>query len=274
MKYTAQSSKYIFKNFLYLFPLAVLPAFFLALSTDKASIDCLVETLRGGALQEMHFHHVFRAISVLNFASWPAIVAGFISMLAIVVCVALMMALIEKHFRIGKRTFNGLFSKLNDYLPSTLWYGALLLVIYELWTLITSALIFSMSRITILPLAYALIALAFLGMHVVLIYLVGIIYLWLPCMQITGFRAIEALHYSYQLLAPVKWRILAGQIAFLLFVEAVVGALAVVVGSVTFTVLTTLLYAILIMVYCVRMQIVYFDRDNIERADLRNYYGR
>lgn len=274
MKYTAQSSKYIFKNFLYLFPLAVLPAFFLALSTDKASIDCLVETLRGGALQEMHFHHVFRAISVLNFASWPAIVAGFISMLAIVVCVALMMALIEKHFRIGKRTFNGLFSKLNDYLPSTLWYGALLLVIYELWTLITSALIFSMSRITILPLAYALIALAFLGMHVVLIYLVGIIYLWLPCMQITGFRAIEALHYSYQLLAPVKWRILAGQFAFLLFVEAVVGALAVVVGSVTFTVLTTLLYAILIMVYCVRMQIAYFDRDNIERADLRNYYGR
>lgn len=274
MKYTAQSSKYILKNFLYLFPLAVLPAFFLALSTDKTSIDCVVETIHSGALQEMHFHHVFRAISVLNFASWPAIVWGLVGMLAMVICVAMMMALIEKHFRIGKRTFNGLFSKLNDYLPSTLWYGTLLLVIYELWALITSVLIFFMSRITILSLAYALMVIVFLAMHVVLIYLIGLLYLWLPCMQITGFRAIEALHYSYQLMAPVKWQILVGQIAFLLFVEALVGVLAAVIGSVAFTVLTTLLYAILIMVYCVRMQIAYFDRDNIERADLRNYYGR
>ena len=89
-------------------------------------------------------------------------------------------------------------------------------------------------------------------------------------MQITGFKTREALYYSNQLAAPVKWKILAGQLVFLLTVDAVICACALyAVNIYVFTALTTALYAAMIMVYCVRMQIAYFDLDNIERADLK-----
>ena len=107
-----------------------------------------------------------------------------------------------------------------------------------------------------------------------LLYFVGMIYLWLPCMLLTGFRPIEALYYSNQLVTnKVKWAILGGQLFFLLLAEGVMSVCAVFLPNpVIFVVLTTLMYAVLLMVYCVRMEIAYFDRDHIERADLRKYY--
>ena len=33
-------------------------------------------------------------------------------------------------------------------------------------------------------------------------------------------------------------------------------------------------YAFMIMLFCVRMQIVYFDRTQMERADLKPYYAK
>ncbi len=274
MKYTVQSGKYITKNFFYIFPFAILPALFLSVSTDHDAIYCAVETLFSGQLKDFHFEHLFHAVSVLNFGSWQSVISGILGLILMVACVAMMLALIEKHFRIGKRTFNGIFSKINDNLISTCGYAFLLFAIYELWALILAALLFFASRIAFAPIAYALMAFFFLGMHVVLIYTIGLIYLWLPCMQITGFKALEALHYSYQLMAPVKWKILVGQIAFLLLTEVLVMICAtfLAVGSPAFIVLTSALYALLIMLYCVRMEIAYFDRDNMERADIRSYY--
>lgn len=273
MKYTVQSTKYITKNFWYIFPFAIIPAFFFAFSVDKEAIYCALEIFASGDLSGFHFSHLFRAVSVLNFASWQAIVFGIIGIVLMVVCVAMMLALLDKHMRIGKRTYNGLFSKLNDNIVSTCGYALLLVIIYEFWSLITSALLFFFSRIPLAPIAYTLSVLGFLAMHLLLIYAVGAIYLWLPCMQITGFKAMEALHYSYQLVSKVKWRILLGQIVMLLLVECIVCTIAVFIASEAgFMLLSATLYALLIMLYCVRMEIAYFDRDNIERADLVKYY--
>ena len=274
MKYTARSSKYILKNFWYIIPFAIIPAFFLSLSTDHEAVFCAMETMLSAKPTEHHFIHIFSAISVLNFSSWQAVVFGLVASVCIVVCVAMMMALLDKHMRIGKRTYNGVFAKLNDNLLSTCGYVLLVLFIYELWSLITAALLFFFTRIPSVAIAYGLSAVVYLLMHIVLIYLIGLIYLWLPCMQITGFRAIEALQYSYQLIAPVKWKILIGQVTLLLLVECLVCVCAyfTAVGSGLFTLLTTVLYTGLIMIYCVRMMVAYFDRDNIERADLKKYY--
>ncbi|MBO7298004.1 MAG: hypothetical protein J6U60_03035 [Clostridia bacterium] len=273
MKYTVQSGKYIAKNFWYILPFAIIPAFFFAFSVDKEAIYCALEIFASGDLSGFHFAHLFRAISVLNFASWQAIVFGLIGIVLIVVCVAMMLALLDKHMRIGKRTYNGLFSKLNDNLVSTTGYALLLVLLYELWALLTSAILFLFSRIAITAVAYSLSIIGFLAMHLLLIYAIGAIYLWLPCMQITGFKAMEALHYSYQLMSPVKWRILFGQIVILTLVELLVCTIAVFVPSETaFMLISAALYALLIMVYCVRMEIAYFHRDNIERADLEKYY--
>jgi len=112
----------------------------------------------------------------------------------------------------------------------------------------------------------------FLFMHVVLIYVVGRIYLWLPCMQITGFRAFEALSYSQYLVEAFKWKLLAVQLVVLLFVEGFIYLCVLSPYTWLFTLLTTIVYTFIIMLFCVRMMVAYFDREQIERADLKKYY--
>ncbi len=275
MRYTVQSTKYVFKNILYLFPFAILPALFLSLSTDQSAVGSVIKELFSGEINEWSFTEIFRAISILNFASWEAIVFGLVGIIVIVPCVALMMALLEKHMRIGKRTFNGLWGKLNDNLISTCGCVLLLLAIYEIWSLLLAAFMFLFSRITVLVVAYIFTGLSFIAFHVLLVVVISTIYLWLPCMQITGFRAYEALVYSYHLMGQIKGRIIAAQLVILLFAEAMLCACAVfVTASPAFNIITALLYAGMLMTYCVRMQIAYFDRDHIERADLVKYYQK
>ena len=181
MKYTLQSSKYVFKNFIYLFPFAILPAVFFAVSTDKTAITDIVKALLSGNMSNWTFSRLFNAISVLNFSSLKSIVFGLTGVVLIVFCIALMMALLEKHMRIGKRTYNGLMGKLNDNFMSTLCVVLTVLAIYELWVLLLSAFLFLLSRITIVYVAYGLAILAFVAFHILLMTSVGAIYLWLPC---------------------------------------------------------------------------------------------
>lgn len=272
MKYTVQSGKYILKNFFYIIPFAVLPAFLLSLATDEQALVSVLQKLANEDIIHWEYKELFRAISVLNFGSLKSVISGLLGSIMIIVCVAMMMALIEKHFRIGKRTYNGLFSKLNDNLISTAGYVFLILVIYEVWTLLLSAFLYAISRIPQVAVSYPLAAIFFILMHVLLIYIIGALYLWLSCMQFTGFKAMEALHYSNQLLAPLKVRLLGVQLLTLFFAEFLICLCVVLAPNfVFFTIITTVLYAIMIMLYCVRMQIAYFDRDNIERADEKKY---
>ena len=275
MKYTAQSTKYVFKNFFYIFPFAVFPAFLFSVSTDENALINVLTALFEKRISDWKFFELFRAVSFLNFSSWKASVFGFIGLIVLVLSIALFMALLDKHFRFGKRTYNGIFSKLNDNFVSTCGYTLLLFVMYELWSLIAATFLFFSSRIPLIWCSYLLSGVLFIILHIMLLYAVGSIYLWLPCMQITGFRSFESLRYSYQLVEPVKWKILLGQIAVLLSIEAlIVGCIFALPNKILLTVATTFLYAIVVMIYCVRMQITYFERDNLERVDLLTYYKR
>jgi len=182
------------------------------------------------------------------------------------------MAFLDKHMRIGKRTFTGIFSKLNDNFVSTAGFVLLLLAMYELWALLVSTFVYVVSLIPVVWLAYILACGCYLFMHVVLIYAVGKIYLWLPCMQITGFKAFEALHYSQYLMSTMRWKLLLSQLGILFFVEALIALCALTPVTWLFTLLTTVFYVLVIIIFCVRMMVAYFDRDQIERADLRRYY--
>lgn len=275
MRYTLQSTKYVFRNLIYLFPLAILPALFFSMSTDEEAIIESVTAFLKGNLGDWKFLTLFRAISILSFSKWLGIIFGIAGLVVIVPCVSLMMALIEKHFRIGKRTFNGMWGKLNDNLLSTCGFAVLVFAIYEVWALITSALLFLMSCLSPTVLAYISASIVFVAMHVLLMCLIGSIYLWLPCMQITGFRAFEALQYSRQIATTrVKLRILFSQLFFYFAAEAALCLCAFLTNLLVFYIFTTLVFVFLIMLFCVRMQVVYFDRAQLDRADLIKYYQR
>ncbi len=270
--YTKQTNKYVFKNFLYIFPFALVPAFFMSLSLACEDMSLVTTAFFTGKLSTWTFSNVFHAISVLNFGSWQSVLSGIGGLIVIIPCVALFTAFLEKHMRIGKRSLNGLLSKLNDNFASTFLYVSLILVIYEIWALILAAMLYFMSQIGNLVVAYAFIVLTFISFHVLLLYALGTIYLWLPCMQITGFPILEALQYSHQLVMPVKWGIFLEQFSFILFGEIVVGACVLFVPDrLIFTIITTAIILVFLMYYVVRMQIIYFDRDQIERMDLKKY---
>ena len=273
MKYTIQTGKYIFKNFFYVVLFALIPAFALSLSLAEEDIITVLKAVVAGDFSTWTFFELFSAISVLNFSSWHSVLSGMVGVIVIVPCVALLMAYLDKHMRFGKRTFNGLLPKLNDNFISTFGYTALFLLIYEVWALLLSALLFLASLIPNTIAVYIIAGSVFVGMHIALLSAIGAIYLWLPCMQITGFHAVEALQYSHQLVTSVRWRILFGQLLFLFGTETLIVLCAWFLPDVViFTTLTTVLFTLLLLFYCVRMVIAYFDRDQIERADLRKYY--
>lgn len=272
LTYTVQTSNYIWKNFLYIVPFALIPAFFLSLSVAGETISAVLKAFFTGNLSAWTFFDLFRAISVLNFGSLGSALSGFLGMVVIVPCVALLTAFLEKHMRIGKRTFNGILEKLNDNFFSAFLFGVLVLVVYEIWSVIAAAMLYFISLIPNLPTAYVFIVLVFLALHAVLLYALGALYLWLPCMQITGFPVMESLQHSYQLVQPVRWGIFAEQVTFLLLTETVIGVCAVFLPqSLIFTIITTALIVFLLLYYFVRMEIVYFDRDHIQRMDLKKY---
>lgn len=271
MKYTVQTTKYIFKNFFYVLPFAVVPALFFALSISNEAVQSVLTNLLNGTPHDS-FWNYFQAVSLFNFSSWETVVAGLLGIIAVIVSVSMLMAFLEKHLRIGKRTFNGLLSKVNDNLISTFGFAILCLTVYEVWSVLLSALCFLVTGISDVVVAYILLGIVYLAMNFVLLYALSIFYLWLPCMQITGFRAFEALRYSYQLVAPIRGRLVWKQWVFLLFVEALIGlsVLWVESGTMSFAV-ATVLFTVILLIYCVRMQIVYFDCAQIERADLKKY---
>jgi hypothetical protein len=265
----------MFKNFLYIAPLAIWSALMLALAFDQNSVSIVLKNFFSGApnAEIAPFFVIFRCISILNFRSVGVFFADLAGIVLLIVSISLMMALIEKHMRIGKRTFNGLFSKLNDNLISTGSICLLYVVIYELWALITSALLFCVSLFNSPAAVYVFSVIVFFGMHFVLLYIVSLFYLWLPCLQITGFRAFEALRYSYQLVSPVKMKIVLGQWISVSVMEVLLAVCAVFVqGTVPSLILAAILYMFMTMIFCIRMQVVYFDRAQMERADLRRYY--
>ena len=269
MKYTVKSNNYIFKNLFHILPFAILPAFFLSISTDEKALISVLQKAFGGVPQKLTFSEIFRAISILNFSSWQSVVFGVLGVVLMFVCLAMMLAMLEKHFRIGKRSYRGLLSKLNDNLLSTAGIGFLIVSFYQVWTLVLSIGLFIFSKIFITAFAYSMLGLFLVLMHIALIYVIGLIYLWLPCMQITGFRAVQALYYSHRLVHSVKWRILIGQLFMLLFAETLICLCAYFAPNpIIFTILTTALYCWMMMLFCVRMQMVYFEREHLSHADV------
>ena len=273
MRYTIKTIGYNGKNFFYVFPLVILPAFLLALTVAREDVFAVWSKLASGALQEITFLEIFQVVSIFNFSSWTTVLFGFLGFIALVVCVSLLMAFTDKHMRFGKRTFNGVFNKLNDNLTSTFGFAVLMFVLYELWTLVLSAVL-TLCLQASAPFAYVLAGVAFVAMHFGLTYLISFIYLWLPCMQITGFRTFEALRYAYMLCEPVQMRLALWQSVTLLLAEGVIFATTLFLPAppVVSAFVTTALYGILVLQFCVRMQIAYFDRGQIERADLKKYY--
>ena len=272
MKYTSGTLRYISKNFFYVVLFAAIPAVFFAISSNVEAARSVLNNLLNGNPRD-EFWNIFHTVSIFNFSSKKSIISGLVGVVVLVLSIAMLTAFLEKHMRIGKRTLNGLFSKVNDNLLSTTALIVLFLLIYELWALILSALWYFVTGVSNTVIAYILLAVVYLAMHFVLLYVMSLFYLWMPCVQITGFTVIDSLAYSYRLLAPIQFKLVFVQLCVLLGCEGVIGVTIMLLQwNLAGTIVASVLFTALILIYCIRMMIVYFDRAQLDRADLKRYY--
>lgn len=262
--------KYIAKNIWYVLPFALIPAVFLALSIDYTSISDLMHAFFAGE-PRADFLEYLRVWSFLRIDSW---VGGIYSVLAIVCCViflSFMLAFVEKHMRIGKRTVSGVFSQLGNLALSSLAVTLVYFVLYEAWSVILSALLFVVAQIHVIALVYVLFFVVLFAGTYALLYLATVFYLWLPCRQITGFGVYDAFLYSYRLAMGVRRKLmLSWLVSFAAFVAIVAGVAL--LPEIVFRLVTIVLFAALFLSFGVRMETVYFAADKLDREDeIRSY---
>lgn len=120
MRIVFGSLKYLFKNIWYILPYAILPAVFFTLLLDYSAISDLVGAFFSGT-PNSDFLLNFRAMSLLRIDLLGGIytVCAFV---CFVVFETLMLSVVEKHMRLGKRTMSGAFTQFGNLLLSVIGF--------------------------------------------------------------------------------------------------------------------------------------------------------
>lgn len=266
MKYIKDTLNYIFKNFFFLIVFALLSAVSHAFLRDNKTYFDFFLVINDGNSPD--FAHVYRNFSmILTDHSWLGIVTVVLYLLTI----PLALAMIEKHMRIGKRSFSGIFSRLNNNILSTTLLIVLFLILYELWSVVLSALIVLIGYCLSGVIAQVLISVVILAMYVLILYLVTPFFVWLPCVLVTGYRYSEGFVESFRLIDRKKNGI-AFSIAFPLIIFNVVQIIFKIIFGKVYMPIKLIIYLLYFVYYAALCFVVYFDLTDTERMDRKKKY--
>lgn len=273
MNYMNSTIQYVFKNLWYIVLLSVLPGICLSGMADIGAMHDFYSNFFTGKLSEITWPQIFHTFSIYRFSDGLSVLLSVVSFFAIVLCASLLLALIDKHMRIGKRTLNGIVNKLNDNVLSTCGITLLFSAIYEVWALIFASLTFAIfATIPILALQYVLFVLLLIFGGFALLYVITLFYLWLPCIQITGFQLFEALRYTNQITENIKRRLIVAMATSVVIGNILIVPAAIFLPPLIVYVIMLLVYMFYFMLFTVRMEVVYFDAAQLEREDLKTRY--
>ena len=270
MRSLRDSWKYIFKNLWFVLPFAVLPAVFLALSLDYTAIYSFMHGFFSGE-PRFGFIEYFRVWSFIRIDSWLGGIYTVFAFVSILFCSALMLAFVEKHMRIGKRSLSGVASALKNVLFSAFLITLVYTALYEIWAIIFSAVIFMVSSIHVTALVYVLFIAAFLLFTYGLLYVVTVFYLWLPCRQMTGFGPYNAFLYSYRLMVGIRWELVLSYLISFVAALLLLGAASFAPEAV-FRIVAIVVYVVLFLSFLIRMETAYFATDKLDREDSLQSY--
>ena len=269
MRIVFGSLKYCFKNLWYILPFAIVPGILLAFCLDYNSISAIVSDFFAGK-PPADFLLIFYSLSLFHPNVWGIVffVSAFI---ACAVFMALMLSLVEKHMRIGKRTGSGAFSQFFNLLAFSFGITLLYLVLFEIWAVVVSAVMFAVSAVKSVPTIYALDVMCFIFLTLILIYVMTVFYLWFPCKQITGLKNHDSLAYSYRLVTGVRGRLILSILISMAVGFVLIAGLSL-LPQYVFYIVASLFVMLVFLNFGVRMETVYFATDKIDREDLIRSY--
>lgn len=270
MRVVFEHWKYIFRNLWFVLPFAVVPAVFLALSVDFAGIKVVADNLFSGPF-DLDFVQIFHAWSFFRFDSVSGVLYSVFALICLVFFTSLLLAFVEKHMRIGKRTLSGILNQLENHISSVIFIVLLLFFLYEAWAGVLSAVLYlicSISSETVAKVLFVEVSLLFIA---ILLYLITIVYLWLPCRLQTGFGLYSSFLYSYRLVMGVRFKL------YLSFAITYIPCFLVLFFSALgphwlSRLIAIVLYLFGYLSFCVRMESLYFYTDKLDREDLLRSY--
>ncbi len=260
---------YLFRN-LWVLPFAVMPAVFLALSLDLSAIGALVQGFFTGD-PRLDFVSYFRAWSFIRVDSVLGGVYSVLAFACIVIFTSFLLTFVEKHMRIGKRSLSGGYQGFVNILFSVFVVTLVYTCLYELYALLLSALLFVVSRIQADAVVYILFIVVFILLTWALLYCVTVFYLWLPCRQMTGFGFYNAFVYSYRLMSNVRWNLILSYLISVTAAFLLLGAFSL-LPEPLFRIIAVLLFVLLYLSFCIRMETTYFETDKLDREDIIHSY--
>ena len=263
--------KYMFKNFWYVIFCGLVPAVFLALTFYYRATSSVVRDFCTGNLQA-DFLLLLRTCGLIRIDSALGGIYTALGYLLTVLFAAVLLALVEKHMRIGKRTLNGIGREVKYLLLPTACIVFLFLALEEACAIVLSSLVFAILQLKATVLKYILSVCAFFLVFFVLLYVIEVFYLWLPCLQITGFRPYHAFLYSYRLSAGVRWKLIASHALSLAALLAVIGGAAFIRQPVIFYSIAFVFCFFYFSAFFIRMETAYFQTDKLDREDIIKSY--
>ena len=268
MKYIVNTLKYLKSNLLLLPALAVAMVAFAPIF-DYAAFEQIATSFSDGRICSS-FNVWLCFFLPVHTENWLTVLLSVLGYIVLIVDLSYMQSLTDKHVRFGSKSFRSIMSSLSV----NFWYGltlaALLAVAAALNAFIFAAVMKTFAMFTA---PYIFVCGVVICGLLTIAELFGFCHfsLWLPCIEITGFKAFEALSYSYSLARPIRWRlfftlsvpvIIASIIWFAVTLTCNAWVAAVISAAVcgfAFVFITTACY------------LAYVDREGIEREDIKHY---
>lgn len=267
MKYIVDTLKYLKSNLLLLPALAVAIVACVPLINYDA-MHVISQSFTNG-VTDSDFADWFFLFFPINMQDWSMALISAASYIVLALDLAFVHSMVDKHVRFGTKSFRSIMSSMTINFMYALACVLLIFVCYALFSLLLALIMFTFAHIA----PYVI----FAGMVICILLMIGLMFiaghffLWLPCVEITGYRIFEAISYSYALARYRRWRIFAAIIIPTVIAVAVSYTVTVFAEAAVAYIIAPIFIGCLLTFLSVVSYIAYADADGIEREDLRKY---
>jgi hypothetical protein len=268
MKYAKETLKYL-KDNLVLVPCFVIAVLCAALLVDFQAYQTIAQSIQGGRISDS-FVSWLRFFILFNPTNTLSIISGVIGYVVLVLDLAFIHSMIDNHIRFGSHSFRSIMSSFNINVVNGLIYSVFTAILHFLSGVIMAAI---MKTSELIPLNYSYIfGMIVCALLAVFIFFVCALFsLWLPCVEITGFKKYEALAYSYALARQRVWKIFASLALPVIILVSAAVVIGMMCSAIVSYIVVPILIGLIFIYTSVHCFIVYVDAENIEREDIRKY---
>lgn len=268
MKYTTDTLKYIKSNPMLWVSYAIAAVCFAAI-VDVGSLHGTIASYEDGIFNTSLGGWICLFLPI-NTHSWWTILLSLAAYVVLIFDLAFICAALNRHMRYNSLSPRGIFSSLNNELLPCMLTVTILVALNCLNALILAGVMMATSPSTV-KYMYILGVLICAVLAVIEYYVISFFSLWLPCFNITGFRAYESFSYAYSLGATRRRPLFLSIFIPTLIIAACALPFAFIDLSALSLIIIALLCAALFVYIAALIYVVYLDADGITREDLKKF---